>query len=93
MLARTLNGEALITSDRVITWVEMKDSVDRLTKGLLGLGLMKGDVVAVQLPNIPEFLISYIAISAFGGVMQTLHMPYGEADIKFLLEHAKTRAL
>ena len=87
------NGEALITSDRVITWAEMKDSVDRLTNGLLGLGLMKGDVVAVQLPNIPEFLISYIAISAFGGVMQTLHMPYGEADIKFLLGHAKTRVV
>ena len=87
------NNAALITIDKVITWAEMKDSVDRLTKGLLELDLIKGDVVAVQLPNIPEFLISYIAISAFGGVTQTLHMPYGEADIKFLLEHSKARAI
>lgn len=87
------DSAAMITADQTITWAEMKDRVDQLTNGFLGLGLMKGDVVAVQLPNIPEFLISYIAISAFGGVMQTIHMPYGLADVDFFLGHSKARAI
>ena len=59
----------------------------------MGLGLMKGDVVAVQLPNIPEFMIAHVAISAFGGVMQTIHMPYGKTDIEFFLNHSGARTV
>ncbi|MEE2745269.1 MAG: class I adenylate-forming enzyme family protein, partial [Pseudomonadota bacterium] len=41
----------------------------------------------------PEFLMAYIAISAFGGVMQTMHMPYGRSEIELLLEHSHARAV
>ena len=87
------DGSALITEEKTLTWAEFKDSVDKLTNGLMDLGLMKGDVIAVQLPNIPEFMIAHVAISAFGGVMQTIHMPYGKADIEFLLGHSGARAV
>ena len=87
------DGIAMIAPNNEITWAELEESVDQLTNGFLELGLMKGDVVAVQLPNIPEFLISYLAISAFGGVMQTIHMPYAQADIEFFLGHSKARAI
>ena len=86
-------GPALITETGIITWADFKDKVDQLTNGLMGLGLMKGDVVAVQLPNIPEFMIAHVAISAFGGVMQTIHMPYGKTDIEFFLTHSGARAI
>ena len=84
---------ALITETGIINWAEFKDRVNQLTNGLLALGLMKGDVVAVQLPNIPEFMIAHVAISAFGGVMQTIHMPYEKADIEFFLSHSGARAV
>ena len=87
------DGPALITETGIITWADFKDRVDQLTNGLMGLGLMKGDVVAVQLPNIPEFMIAHVAISAFGGVMQTIHMPYGKTDIEFFLNHSGARAI
>ena len=76
-----------------MSYEQLKNKVDCLTCGLMGLGLGKGDIVAVQLPNIQEFLIAYLAIGSFGGVMQTIHMPYAQADIEFLLEHAKARAV
>ena len=63
---------ALITETSIATWAKFKNRVDQLTNGLMRPGLMKGDVVAVQLPNIPEFMIAHVAISAFGGVMQTI---------------------
>ena len=100
-LIQWLNGHAevrpespaLITEDEIISWADFKDKVDQLTNGLMHLGLMKGDVVAVQLPNIPEFMFAHVAISAIGGVMQTIHMPYGKADIEFFLDHSGARAV
>ena len=81
------DASAIIHSEGELSYKELKTSVDELTNGLIGLGLTKGDVVAVQLPNTLEFIISYFAITALGGVMQTIHMPYRDADIQFLLNH------
>lgn len=100
-LSSWLNAHAENTPDKTailhpggsVTYQELKTQVDQLTNGLMGLGLMKGDVVAVQLPNILEFIVSYLAITAFGGVMQTIHMPYRDADIEFFLGHAQARAV
>jgi acyl-CoA synthetase (AMP-forming)/AMP-acid ligase II len=49
-------------------------------------------VVAVQLPNIPEFLAAYAALCALGAVMQTTHMPYQRAELKALLGHSRATA-
>lgn len=76
-----------------VSYGALKERVDGLAVGLMNLGLIKGDVVAVQLPNNLDFIISYLAITAFGGVMQTIHMPYRDADIEFLLGHSHARAV
>ena len=56
------------------------------------LGLGFGDVVAVQLPNRAEYLVSYLAICAIGGVMTTLYVPYRAAEMESLLAHSGARA-
>ena len=38
------DGSALITEEKTLTWAEFKGSVDKLTNGLMDLGLMKGDL-------------------------------------------------
>lgn len=90
---RQPDAPAVIQAGGRISYVELKNRVDRLTRGLMALGLMKGDVVAVQLPNSAEFIISYLAIAAFGGVMQAIRMPYGEKDMRFFLGRGKARAV
>ena len=62
---------AIIHPDGELTYKELDEQVEQLTNGLLGLGLTKGDVVSVQLPNTIEFILCYFAITAFGGIMQT----------------------
>ena len=91
--ANTPDAIAIIHPGGEVTYAELKSQVDQLTNGLQSLGLMKSDVVAVQLPNTLDFVVSYLAITAFGGVMQTIHMPYRDADIEFLLGHAQARAV
>ena len=59
-----------------------------VAQGLSALGIRRGDVVAVQLPNTPQFVLAYLAIASLGAVMQTLHMPYRAADLEVLLRHS-----
>ena len=56
------------------------------------LGVGHGDIVAVTLPNLPEFVISWFAINELGAVMQTIHTPYGVREVEHLLNHSRAKA-
>ncbi|MCZ6859830.1 MAG: AMP-binding protein, partial [Alphaproteobacteria bacterium] len=76
-----------------LTYGELGAKVDGLAAGFHELGIAYGDVVAVQLPNIAEFLITYLAIARLGAVMQTIHMTYRAAECETLLGHASAKAV
>ena len=84
--------QAIHFGDREISYEALEQDVRRLAHGLQKLGIAKGDVVAVQLPNIPEFIISYLAITSLGAVVQTLHMPYRKAELEYLLRDSQAKA-
>ncbi len=65
----------------------------RVANGLLELGIRKGDVVAVQLPNVPDFAVFYFAAATIGAVVSTMHMPYRGGEMAPLLRHARARAI
>lgn len=84
---------AVIADGATITWAQLRDRVGRLAGGLRDTGLGPGDVVAVQLPNVAEFFIAFLAINWIGAVMQTVHMPYRAAELKRLVGHSGARAM
>ena len=86
------NATALVCQGQSLTYGELDLRARSLAAGLRDLGIRKGDIVAIQLPNIAEFVVSYLAISGLGAVTQTLHMPYRYADLKQLLGHSEAVA-
>ena len=88
---RRARAAALAWQGGTLTWAQLQDRVLRAAAGLRRRGVQRGDVVAVQLPNSPEFVISYLAICRLGAAMCTLHMPYRKAEIEALTRHAKAR--
>jgi acyl-CoA synthetase (AMP-forming)/AMP-acid ligase II len=83
---------ALLYGDQRVSNAAFRERAARVAGGLRALGIGRGDVVAVQLPNIPEYLVSYAALCALGAVMQTVHMPYRRAELKTLLAHSRAKA-
>ncbi len=53
---------------RVVTWNELAGSVNRLANVLKGLGVKKGDVVAIYLPVVPEVMVAMMAAVRIGAV-------------------------
>jgi acyl-coenzyme A synthetase/AMP-(fatty) acid ligase len=85
------HAAAVLFQQEVISNKDFCRRASSLARGLAGLGVRKGDVVAVQLPNIPEYLLSYAAICALGATLQPVHMPYRRAELETLLKHSETR--
>ena len=74
-------------------YAELRLRAERFAAGLHALGIGRGDVVSVQLPNVAEFLVAYLGIARIGAVMSTAHMPYRDAELRTLLAHSRARAI
>ncbi|MFW2334949.1 class I adenylate-forming enzyme family protein [Ilumatobacter sp.] len=51
-----------------LTWAEVDRSVDRLVASLAGLGVRRGDAVAIQLPNVAELVLGILACARMGAI-------------------------
>ena len=90
--SETPDAPAIIGDRQSLSYGELAGRAAALAGGLKALGLGSGDVVAVQLPNRAEYLLSYLAICAIGGVMTTLYVPCRAAEMEMLLAHSNARA-
>jgi acyl-CoA synthetase (AMP-forming)/AMP-acid ligase II len=82
------SAPAVVSPAGLLTWRALHDRVLRVAQGLQDKGIGAGDVVAVQLPNTPEFLLVHLALARLGAVMCTVHMPYRGAEIEAILAHS-----
>ena len=71
---------------------ELQDKAARLATALLALGLRKGDVVILQLPNIPQLLVAFHGVQMMGAVPTMVHMPYRAAELAPMLSHVGAKA-
>jgi cyclohexanecarboxylate-CoA ligase len=91
---QTPDAIAIAAMDRApVSFGAALDQAERLAAALAALGIRRGDVIAVQLPSTPEFIIIYYAIARLGAVLTTLHMAYGAAEAEPILRHARARAV
>jgi len=75
------------------TYYEFNYLVDRIAKGLLGMGFKKGDHVAVWATNYPQWLVLMFATAKIGAVLVTVNTNYKESELEFLLKQSDSKAL
>lgn len=67
--ARHFAGQpAIVFEDEQFTYAELQTAVDRVACGLIALRVGTGDRVALFLPNIPAFPITYLAVQKVGAI-------------------------
>src|SRR5690349_16062492 len=74
--------------NRRITYSEYGDTVESLTRGLIGAGLKPGEVVAIFLCNCWEFCAAYHATTLAGGVPTPLNPSYREREVRYQLKNS-----
>ena len=79
-------------SRRSITYRQWNDRACRLGNALLGLGLVKGDRVAVLAYNRLEWLEIYIGLAKAGLVAVPVNFRLVADEVQYIVEHAAARA-
>jgi 2,3-dihydroxybenzoate-AMP ligase/mycobactin salicyl-AMP ligase len=83
--------EALIGSGRRYTYSELRRQADTMAYRLLQAGFKPGDRVLLQLPNWPEFVISYFALQKAGLIMVLLTVNHTAREIAHLADLTRPR--
>ena len=78
--------EALIGSGKRYTYSELRRQADTMACRLLQAGFEPGDRVLLQLPNWPEFVISYFALQKAGLIMVLLTVNHTAREISHLAD-------
>ncbi len=85
--------EAVIFFNFKIDYRGLKKSVDSFASFLKMLGVSKGDRVAIDLPNSPQYIISFYAINKLGAVAAQISPTYFEVEIDHILGDSKPKVL
>jgi long-chain acyl-CoA synthetase len=76
-----------ILSERVLvggtlTYAQLSGLVERFAAALAGLGVKRGDRVALMLPNSPHFVIAFFAIARLGAIVVNTNPTYTSRELK-----------
>jgi long-chain acyl-CoA synthetase len=66
-------------------YAELNEASDKFAASLSRLGVTKGDRIAIYLPNIPPFIISYFGVMKAGGVVTAISPLHRERELKHQL--------
>src|SRR5271165_7418107 len=77
---------------RRFTYAELGDLIARAAASLKRLGIERGDVVSVQLPNWWESAVIALAAFRVGAVVNPLMPIFREHELSYMLDFAETKA-
>ena len=84
---------ALLFYGRPITYRDLDAQVNQFARALLGLGLRKGDRVAIMLPNVPQCVIAYYGALKVGMVVVMTNPLYIEREIEVQMADSGAAAI
>ncbi|HKB17549.1 MAG TPA: class I adenylate-forming enzyme family protein [Candidatus Dormibacteraeota bacterium] len=84
--SRRPRATALWDAGRKITFEELSEHVHSLQRVLVGRGVGPGDVVAVRLPNVWQYVALELAIPDLGAVILPLPPGLGDHEMRWALE-------
>lgn len=73
------------------SWADLGMMVNRLAKGLQGMGVGKGICVGLFLPNCPYYLVSYYAVLRAGGTVVNLNPLYAQKELTHLVHDSAAK--
>ena len=87
--------EALIHVDWEVryTFAQLRAECEHLARGLMALGIRKGDHVGIWATNYPEWVVAQFATAKIGAVLVTVNPAYRTHELEYLLHQSEVSAL
>ena len=72
---------------------QFRDVCDDVAKGLMALGIPKGEKIAIWANNVPEWVYTQFGSARMGAVLVTVNTAYRSAELEYLLEQSDATTL
>jgi fatty-acyl-CoA synthase len=72
---------------------EFADEVDRAARGLMALGIRRGEHVAIWATNVPEWVVLQFATARMGAVLVNINPAYRAHELRYVLKQSDSVAL
>ena len=88
-------NDALVYPDRGMrySYAEFNQVCRQVAKGMLKLGIKKGDHVSIWAHNVPEWAILMFASAKIGAVLVTVNTAYKSAELEYVLNQSDSTTL
>lgn len=83
--------EVLVDRRHRVTYGELKARVDRVAAKLGALGIGRGDVVTIQLPNCVEFAYVFFALERLGAVANQIGPDFRSREVEYINRFSESR--
>lgn len=89
------NNEAYVYPENNVrkTYAEFNQETDELAKAFIGMGIAKGEHIAIWSDNKREWLLSQFASGKMGAVLVTVNTNYQEKELEYLLQQSDSTTL
>ena len=74
-----------------ISYGELINNINRMSRMLMGEGIKNGDVVSICTPNVPDGIYCYFAAQNIGAIPSMLHVFSSQEDMKYYFKLEKTK--
>ncbi|MEU9805634.1 AMP-binding protein [Mycobacterium sp. NPDC050853] len=87
--------EALVdvAGDRRWTYRELDEEVNRVARGLMSLGVVRGDRVGIWAPNCAEWVLTQYATAKIGAILVNINPAYRMHELAYALNQSGVRTL
>lgn len=76
-----------------LSYRELDEKASRLASSLTALGVRKGTHVAVMLPNVPAFPVTWVALGRIGAIMIPVNSSYTQEELNFVVTDSDAQFL
>ena len=89
-VARLPGNDALIVGHQGVryTYSQLREEVDRCARGLIALGVSKGDRVGIWAPNRAEWTITQFATAKIGAILVNINPSYRLHELEYALSQS-----
>ncbi|PLB44516.1 long-chain-fatty-acid-CoA ligase [Aspergillus steynii IBT 23096] len=75
------------------TYADLSDEADRVARGLLAMGIQKGDRIGIMAGNCEQYISVFFAAARVGAILVVLNNTYTPSELYYALDHTDCRLL
>ncbi len=93
--ARFGNQQAVVSipQKQALNYAELAEQIDKVAKGLIGLGFNKGDRIAIWSTNNLQWILVQMATARIGAILVNINPAYRIQELEYALKQAEVQCL